>query len=104
MRIRYDLSLRFRGIDIKEVIIDQHYSEKHFDVSDWIILELVKTLHNKSVEIKTKNEKFIYFVAEPLIHNLKPYRLIFLLEKGNTYIGVINAFRIQEKKHGIPIR
>lgn len=103
MRIRYDLSIRYRGIDIKEVIIDQHYSEKHFDVSDWIILELVKTLHNKSVEIKTENEKFTNFVAEPLFHNFKPYRLIFLLEKGSTYIGVINAFRIQEIKHGIPI-
>lgn len=101
MRNRYDISILFRGIDFNEVIIDQHYTEKHFDVSDWIILELVKCLHNKSVEIKSDNDKFIYFVAEPLFHNYKPYRLIFLLEKENSYIGVINAFRIQEKKYGI---
>lgn len=102
MRVKYDLSLRFRDIDIKEVIIDQYYNIKHFDVSDWIILELVKTLHNKTYEIKAETEIFTYFVAEPLYYNQKPYRLIFLLERDCNYIGVINAFRTQEKKHGIP--
>lgn len=101
MRVSYDLSLRYRNVDINEVIIDQYYSDKHFDVNDWIILELVKTLHNKTYEVKAENNNFTYFVAEPLFYNSKPYRLIFLLEKGCNFIGVINAFRIQEKKHGI---
>lgn len=101
MRIKYDLSLRYRDVEIAEVIIDQYYTEKHFDVSDWIILELVKTLHNKTYEVKAENGSYTYFAAEPLFHNHKPYRLIFLLEEGCYYIGVINAFRVQEKKHGI---
>jgi len=102
VRISYDLSLRYSDIDIKEVIIDQYYTKKHFDMSDWIILELVKTLHNKTYEVKAMNGKFKYFATEPLFHNHKPYRLIFLLEKNCYYIGVINAFRISEKKYGIP--
>jgi hypothetical protein len=100
VRVKYDLLLRFEDIDINEVIIDQHYTEKHFDVSDWIILELVKHLNHREVDIKSKtnNDLYSYFVAEPLFHNNKPYRLVFLIEAGQNYIGVINAFRIKEKK------
>lgn len=104
MRTKYDLSLRFRDINISEVIIDQHYNQKHFDVSDWIILELLKELNDEHPFIESENDQFKYFVAEPIFHNNKPYRIIFLVEKGFNYIGVINAFRVQEKKYGIPIR
>lgn len=104
MRIRYDTSIRFRDIDINEVIIDQHYNQKDFDVSDWIILELIKELDGEHPYIETVTEQFSYFVAEPVFHLSKPYRLIFLIEKGSSYIGVINAFRVKEKKHGISIR
>lgn len=51
-----------------------------------------------------RSAQFTYFVAEPIFHNSRPYRLIFLVEKGSSYIGVINAFRVKEKKHGIPIK
>ena len=98
MRIKYDLSLRFADVDINEVIIDQYYSYKHYDVSDWIILELIKNLHNRKSSNKTENERFEYYVEEPVFHNDKPYRLILVMEKGFNYIGVINAFRVKEKK------
>lgn len=104
VRVRYDTSIHFRGIDINEVIIDQHYNQKHFDISDWIILELIKELHDEHPFIESEVEAFTYFVAEPIYHNNKPYRLIFLIEKGAQYIGVINAFRVREKKHGISIK
>lgn len=104
MRARYDISIRFRDIDFNEVVIDQHYSQKHFDVSDWIIIELIKELDEEHPYIESVNEPYTYFVVEPIFHNKKPYRLIFLIEKGARYIGVINAFRVKEKKHGIPIR
>ena len=102
MRTRYDVLIRFR--DINEVIIYQHYNQKHFDVSDWIILELIKELNDYHPYIETHNDQFTYFVVEPVYHLNKPYRLIFLIEKERNYIGVINAFRVKEKKHVISIR
>jgi hypothetical protein len=43
-------------------------------------------------------------MEEPIFLDDKPYRLVFVMEKNKNYLGVINAFRIQEKRYGIPIR
>lgn len=104
MRVEYDLSLRFVDIEIKKVIIDQYYSYKHFEMNDWIILELIKTLNFRKYLAESEVGNYRYFSIEPVFHNSKPYRIVFLLEKECNYVGVINAFRVQEKKHALPIR
>lgn len=98
MRVSYSIELRINGLLIDEVIIDQHYTKKHFDVNDWIILELLKNMNHKSSDLKSIQGNYSYYVVDPVFHNKKPYRVIFLLEKDCSYIGVINAFRVQEKK------
>lgn len=91
----------FNKRKINEVIIDQHYKINHPEVSDQIILKLVKKLDGKNREHEANSSGYLYYVEEPIYLNEKPYRLIFMLENKKNYLGVINAFRVKEKKYGI---
>jgi len=102
-RINYTVSLKFGRLLINEVIIDQHYKEKHKEINDLIILHLVKKINSKKVKIAGTKDNYRYYVAQPVYYKQKPYRLIFTIENGYNYIGVINAFRVKEKKYGISI-
>jgi len=76
------------------VIIDPHYEEKHADsVSDEIILELVKTLDGQEIEADDEDPPFTYFTTDKIELNGKSYKLIWLLEDEQIYIGVVNAYR-----------
>lgn len=46
LRNEYEKSVRFNGLDLSEVIIDQHYKENHSEMSDELILGLVDQLHD----------------------------------------------------------
>ena len=94
----------FNRIRINEVIIDQHYKDKHPEMSDEIILKLVLNLNHVIVTPRKLRDQYLYFTEEPIFYENKPHRMILLTEKHKNYIGVINAFRVQEKKHGISIK
>jgi hypothetical protein len=76
------------------VIIDPHYEEKHTEsINDKIILDLVKTLDGKFFEPDDEKTPYSYFVTDKIRVNDKLYKLVWLLEDHEIYIGVINAYR-----------
>lgn len=100
-RHSYTISLEFDSVEIDEVIIDQHYRLKHPDVNDRIILNLIKAIQGLNYNKKSVEDPYVYYLFQPVFYNQRPYRLILLTEKNCSYLGVINAFRIQEKKDGV---
>jgi len=93
-RREYAISITVNGCMITKVIIDPHFEEKHAEsVSDEIILALVKTLDGQEYEADTENPPFSYFVTDKIMYQGKLYKLIWLLEDHDIYIGVVNAYR-----------
>lgn len=92
-RIEYRLSLRINGRLLSRVVIDQHYKLKHPDISDELILKLVKTLDNEDFEVQERKDSLEYFAVEPVWLEGKPYRLVLVLCIEDNYLGVINTFR-----------
>ena len=92
-RREYDINLYINKLIISKVIIDTHYEEKHSEsVDDEIILSLVRKLNNDTFEPVDIKEKYQYFVTEKRLND-KNYRLVWLLEDGEIYIGIVNAYR-----------
>lgn len=82
------------GIRISKVVIDPHYEEKHAEsVTDEIILELVKTLDGLKVVPEVVSGTYSYYKQDAIELGGKLYRLIWLLEDGEIYVGVVNAYR-----------
>jgi hypothetical protein len=94
-RLEYKLQLTVNKQAVRRVIIDQHYKVKHPDVTDEIILELVKELDGGNFPVEEVDGDFRYFRVEPVHHNNKPYRLVLLICITDDYLGVINAFRVK---------
>jgi len=92
-RAEYPLKLLINGKHLSRVIIDQHYKSKHPDITDELILKLVKTLNNGDFEIDIKRGHYEYFAVEPVYLSRKSYRLVLLLCVGESFLGVVNAFR-----------
>lgn len=93
-RREYDISIVVNRIQITKVIVDPHYEEKHAaSISDELILELVKTLDGQVFEPDDVSPPYSYFRTEGIEFNGRSYRLIWLLEDGHIYIGVVNAYR-----------
>lgn len=91
----YPLSIHLNGRTLSRVLIDQHYKEKHSDVTDEIILNLISQISGRNFEIENEDNGFQYFRVEPIFHNKAPYRLILLLCITDDYLGVVNAFRVK---------
>jgi hypothetical protein len=92
-RREYDISIVFNETEIKKVIIDSHFELKHAEsINDEIILDLVKQLDGLVRIPESITFPFSYF-SEELELNGKLYRLIWLLEDEELYIGVVNAHR-----------
>jgi hypothetical protein len=90
----YKISITINFKAITRVVIDTHYELKHSNsIDDKIILSLVQMLDGKTFTPEVERDGFQYFKTEPLFFNNMNYRLIWLLEKNEIYIGVINAFR-----------
>ena len=97
-RARYPLLVCFNERIFRRVIIDQHYKKKHSDsVNDQLILELVSTLNGQSFTSEAKQDDYDFFKIEPVRWKNKSYRLILTLSRSDDFIGVINAFRVEEK-------
>ncbi len=96
-RPEYPLKITINGRNLSHVIIDQHYRVKHGQsMNDDVILDLVKTLDGKKFppdRVQGENE---YFTVEPVFRLEKPYRVILVLCLTNDYLGVVNAFRVNE--------
>ena len=92
-RREYDISIVFNEIEIKKVIIDPHFEEKHAEsINDEIILGLVKQLDGLVRIPEPRHYPYSYF-SEELKLNGKHYRLVWLIEDQEIYIGVLNAYR-----------
>ena len=100
-KTEYPIKLNINGVNISHVLIRQYYKKKHPDVTDQIILALIKTLHRGHfpiVDRKTENGcNYEFFVVEPVFYNEKPYRLVLVLCVGDDFLGVVNAFRRPKK-------
>lgn len=94
-RPEYSFSLIINERLIKRVIIDQHYKEKHGDLDDAKILELIKNLDGQNFPIEASRGEFEYFRAAPIFLAEKPYRVVLVMHLADDFFGVINAFRIQ---------
>jgi hypothetical protein len=90
----YPIWITVNGLPIEQVVIDPHYELKHAEsIDDDLILELVSLLDGKFYEAAMAKDGFQYFVADLLNHARKSYRLVWLLEDGMLYVGIVNAFR-----------
>ncbi|MCB0343249.1 MAG: hypothetical protein H6626_09085 [Pseudobdellovibrionaceae bacterium] len=95
-RREYPLNIEVNGRKIKKAVIDPHYEIKHSDsITDEIILDLVALLDGGTFPVQTRDDIFEYFVTDNLRLEGKRYKLVWLLEKNEIYIGIVNAYRRQ---------
>lgn len=94
MRREYLVKMMVNDRVITKVIIDPHYEEKHSEsINDELIVNLIKTLDGKVFEADDEKPPYQYFVTDRVEYRGKLYKLIWLLEEHQIYIGVINAYR-----------
>ena len=93
-RREYGIQMIVNSRWISKVIIDPHYEAKHQEsITDEIIIQLVKTLNGEAMEPDEQSPPFSYFVTDKIELGGKLYKLVWLLEADEIYIGVINAYR-----------
>ncbi len=88
--------IRINGRLISEVRIDPHV-EKHKEITSELIIELVTELDGIEVLPEKRKDSFEYFVTQLYLGN-KNYRLVWLLEDLQIYVGIITAFRDRKKR------
>ena len=81
------------GRQINEIAIDPHYEEKHRDIHDELILELVALLNGNYYQPEERHEDWEFFSLDRIDHQEKRYRLIWCMRDEFNFIGVINCFR-----------
>jgi hypothetical protein len=79
------------GRTITKVIVDPHV-RKHPDVTDDMILDLVRQLDGGEFRPEDIKPPFEYFVTLEYLAE-KQYRMVWLLEQDEIYIGVITVYR-----------
>ncbi len=92
-RRSYARSLTINGRSIDEVSIDAHYAVKHPDISDAIILELVKELDGKEFEPDEASAEWQFVMLDRIEYHGRRYRLVWCMPQRGRWIGVINCFR-----------
>ena len=93
-RREYATNLRVNSRKISKIVIDPHYEEKHGDsISDEIVVQLVQQLNEREFEVESTDGTYEYYVTDDLILEDKVYKLIWLLEENEIYIGIINCYR-----------
>lgn len=93
-RRTYPLEITINGCRLEEIVIDSHYEEKHSNsINDELILNLVKMLDGGFFTPNSTSGEFQYFVADDLKYQGKFYKLIWLLQNNEKFIGVVNAHR-----------
>ncbi len=92
----YKLALIFNKRNFTRLIIDPHYQKNHPDMTDQLILELIKLLDQNESEPESEQGEFKYF-AETVVRQKKCYRVV-LTYCEEKFLGVVSAFRVKEKK------
>lgn len=95
-RTSYPMDLVVNGRQIDEVVIDPHYREKHPDITDALILDLVKGLDGREFQVQERDGEWEFFMLDRIEHPLgsgKLYRLVWCLHDSCLFLGVINCFR-----------
>lgn len=93
-RREYGIEILVNRRRITKVIIDSHYEKKHSaTVDDQIILKLVQTLDGEIIEPDAEDPPYSYFSQDRIELDGKFYKLIWLLEDDELYVGVVNAYR-----------
>lgn len=100
MRRKFQIDLTINGLPIKELVIDPHYEKRHgASVTDEIILALITGLDGIEIEPDAVDKAgFRYFVTEPHYFEGKPYRLVWLLPRDSSFLGIVNCFRRPHEK------
>jgi hypothetical protein len=90
----YAIPVMINGIMVNRFSLIHIMKKKHAGtVTDEIILEWVKTLNGLEIEPVKVDEPFSYFESDRIEYRGKSYKLIWLLEMGQRYIGIVNAYR-----------
>ncbi|OFZ24508.1 MAG: hypothetical protein A2381_05460 [Bdellovibrionales bacterium RIFOXYB1_FULL_37_110] len=84
------------GRPVKRIIVDEHV-DKHRDITDDIIIDLVRLLDGVYQLPEEIKPPFEYYTTL-LILNEKQYRLVWLLEENELYIGIITTYRDNRSK------
>ena len=93
-RREYNIRIKFNSKQIVKVIVDPHFELKHAEsITDEIILALVKMLNGLSMISETVTPPYSYFMEDMMELNGKFYKLIWVIEDDQMYIGVVNAYR-----------
>ncbi len=93
-RRKYSVNITVNGQHIKAVVIDPHYEIKHSaTITDKIILSPIDQLDGGDFTPETADDTFEYYTTDDLVLQDKNYRLVWLIEKDELFIGVINAYR-----------
>ena len=93
-RREYGIDILVNRRRITKVIIDTHYEKKHSaTVDDQIILKLAETLDGEVIEPDAEDPPYSYFSQDRIELDGKFYKLIWLLEDDELYVGVVNAYR-----------
>jgi hypothetical protein len=71
----YSLPLKVNGYSFPKVDISQHYQKKHSDITDELILELLRLFVDKK-DFQPDKLTTDYFVLEKVLHYGKKYKLI----------------------------
>ncbi|MGK5086190.1 hypothetical protein WDW86_01420 [Bdellovibrionota bacterium FG-2] len=96
LRRSHPLTVLFNDRRFLRVEIDPHYETKHPEMTDQIVLELIKQLDGKTSPAVDEDNGFKFFVEHPSFQG-KLYRII-LTYSEEEFLGVVNAFRVKEKK------
>jgi hypothetical protein len=91
----YPLNLEVNGYQFSQVDISQHYKEKHPDITDELILELLKLFVDKRT-FQPDKLTTDFFVLEKILHQDKKYKLVWQIKNKNTFI-IVNCYRIRKK-------
>jgi hypothetical protein len=95
-RREYPFSITLNGRLFTRVVIDPHYEENHPDITDQLILNLIQLLDGTQSDPVSRKDGFVY-LAQEISWKEKSYRLV-LTYCDEDFLGVINAFRVKEKK------
>lgn len=88
------ISITVNSRKIQKVVIDSHYEAKHKSViHDELILSLVKSLDGGTYPIQDRSTPYEYYVTDKMEFEGKLYKLVWLLEDDQIYIGVVNTYR-----------
>ena len=88
----YPLALTVNGKKLESLVIDPHFEKNHPYMSDEKIWEMVKFLNNKKFIPTKYKEKWEIFETD-ILYSSKNYRLVWCLEVGKSYLGIIHCYR-----------